>query len=277
MLARPRRWEIATSGFDEFLSLVGGDPFGGSQSLGLRVPFLPTPTLVQGGGQLRYLFLLASFSVGEGACVRIRGYRQLSTLGVAQSAGAGTPTRVVEQLITSPVWHPPDGDISWHIHSLGSPNASDIPKFQSTASRSLVPNVDSESYKLYWADSPALLYGPGSGAPPGNIYTNITSYIPPNAGKPYGSALTSKHGTFYGLRTPWETHGAWDSLDIPVRGPDTVAFFASVRQTNPATRTAVTLPGTVYAGGLPPEEQFLLDFPSAQYWRVGGALIVEEE
>ena len=276
---RKKRWEIATTGFDEFLSLVGGDPYGSSESVGLRVPFLPTPPLSMGGGQLRYLFNLASFSIGDGACVRIRGYRQLVTIGTVQQDGAGAPSRVVEQLVTSPFWHFPDGDISWHIHRIGSPNAQGVPKGQS-------PFGDIESYKLYWAEPPCLLYGPGTPAmpfapPPGNIYTQLTSYTPPNAGKPYGSSIDSKQGTFYDLRTQWETHGAWDSLDIAVEGPDTIAFFASVRQTNPdppdeGGRTALVPPGTFFAGGLSPEEQFLLNFPGAIYWRVGGALIVEE-
>ena len=281
MSERPRRFEIATTGFDEFLSLVGSDPFGGGapHAVGLRVPFLPTPTLAAGGAQLRYLFLLASFSVAEGACVRIRGYRQLATLGLAQETVGGT--RVIEQDITSPIWHPPDADISWHIRRIGDPNAGGVPKPLGNAA--VLPAVggpvlDVENYKRNWSDGSALLYGPGSGAAPGSIYPNIATYVPPNAGKPYGDAIDSKQGTFYDLRTSWRTHGAWnDSLDIPIRGPDTIAFFASVRQTNPETRLPITVAsGAFYGGGLLPEEQFLLNFPTAQYWRVGGALIVEE-
>jgi hypothetical protein len=280
-LERPRQVEIASSGFDEYLQLVGGDPFGGTNSVGLRVPTLATPTLPAGGAQLRYLFNLASFTVGDGACVRLRGYRQLVTLGYAQPLGSeeDASVYVVEQEVTSPYWRFTDGNISWHIHVFGGPNAADVPKGVTAPFTDVVR--DTVSYKRYWADSPCLLYGPGSGIAPGGIYPNIATYIPPNNGKPWGSAIASKQGTFYDLRTPWRTHGAWDSLDIPVRGPATVAFFASVRQSNPSTRLALIPPhgleGTFYAGGLSAEEQFLQNFPNAIYWRVGGSLILELE
>lgn len=278
MTERKRRWEIASSGFDEFLSLVGSDPYGGApHSVGLRVPFLPTPTLALGGGQKRYLFNLASFTVGEGACVRIRGYRQLVTIGQFQQASPTSAARVVEQEVTSPFWHFSDGDISWHIHRIGGPNAQGVPKGQSPGNDG---TLDVESYKRYWADVPSLLYGSFSGAAPFGIYTQILTYNPPNAGKPWGDPVTGKQSTFYDLRTPWRDAHAWESLDIPINGPETVAFFASVRQTTPTgpnARLALTPPGgTFYAGGLSVEEQFLLNFPDAIYWRVGGALIVEE-
>jgi hypothetical protein len=280
-LERPRQIEIASSGFDEYLQLVGSDPFAGPSpnSVGLRVPGLPTPALSAGGAQLRYLFNLASFTVGDGACVKIRGYRQLATLGFAQKQGSeeDATVYVVEQEIVSPFWRFTDGNISWHIHVFGGPNASDVPKGVTAPYTDVARDV--VSYKRYWADSPCLLYGPGSGAAPGNIYQNIATYVPPNNGKPWGSAIASKQGTFYDLRTPWRTHGALDSLDIPVRGPATVAFFASVRQSNPETRDALSPPGgdesTFYAAGLSAEEQFLLNFPDAIYWRVGGSLILE--
>lgn len=271
---RPRRWEIATTGFDEYLSLVGGDPYGSPQSVGLRVPTLATPTFAAGGKNLRYLFVLASFSVGEGACVRIRGYRQLATIGYPQTTINGT--YVVEQQVVTPNWRFVDGNISWHLHVMSGPNAQGVPKGTS-------PSGDLDSFKQYWSDSPALLYGPPAPAAitaPG-VYTTLTSYTPPNGGKPWGSAINSKQGTFYDMRSPWQDDRAWDSLDIPVRGPKTVAFFASVRQTNPATRLALT-PPTYAPLGLPPEEQFLLEYPGGKeapgaiYWRVGGALIVEE-
>jgi hypothetical protein len=279
-LERPRQVEIASSGFDEFLQLVGGDPFGGTNSVGLRVPTLATPALSAGGAQLRYLFNLASFTVGHGACVRVRGYRQLATLGYAQPQGSeeDASVYVVEQEITSPFWRFNDGNISWHIHVFGGPNASDVPKGTTAPFTDVVR--DTVSYKRYWADSPCLLYGPGSGIAPGGIYPNIATYIPPNNGKPWGSAIASHQGTFYDLRIPWRTHGAWDSLDIPVRGPATVAFFASVRQSNPMSRLSLTPPfdgKSVYTGGLSNEEQFLLNFPNAIYWRVGGSLILELE
>jgi hypothetical protein len=277
MSARNRRWEIATTGFDEYLQLIGGDPYsanGASTSVGLRVPTLATPTVLLGGLTSRYLFLLSSFSVPEGGRVRIRGYRQMVTIGYKQVEGESSPTtRIVEQLVTSPFWRFADGNVSWHIHRIGSPNAQGVPQNPGNGP------ADMSSFKQYWADGPALLYGPPAPArPAGDIYTNLGSYAPPNAGKPYGQPVASKQGTFYDLRSPWEADRAWDSLDIPIDGPDTIAFFASVRQTNPEARVALAAPSTPlnYQAGLSSEEQFLLNFPNAIYWRVAGSLIVEE-
>jgi hypothetical protein len=276
-LERKRRFEIASSGFDEYLSLVGGDPFGGSNSVGLRIPTLPTPTILGGGAQLRYLFNLASFTVGEGACVRIRGYRQLLTIGATQQTPREgpnpNPIYVIEQEVVDPFWRFNDGNVSWHLHVMGNPNASDVPRGVTAPYTDVARDV--VSYKRYWADSPALLYGPGSGVAPGNIYTNIASYVPPNNGKPYGSAINAAQGTFYDLRIPWRDSRAWDALDIPVEGPATVAFFASVRQTNPSTRNVLAIPSFA-PGGISTEEAFLTNFANAIYWRVGGSLIVEE-
>jgi hypothetical protein len=276
MNARPRRWEIATTGFDEYLSLIGGDPDGQSTSVGLRVPTLATAVGAQSD---RYLFNCASFTVADGECAVIRGYRQLVTIGYAQPLGE-TPSfgyRIVEQEVLSPFWRFPDGNISWHLRSIGPPNASQIPQpgpAGLTADGGV--NAQSRSFAYNWSDAPALLFGVGQAAPPGGIYTQIGAYVAPNSGRVWGTGITAKQGTFYDLRTPWRTHGAWEALDIPVTGPDTIAFFASVRQTNPSTRPVLTLPGTFYSGGLSVEEQFLKNFPNAIYWRVGVALIVEE-
>ena len=58
-------------------------------------------------------------------------------------------------------------------------------------------------------------------------------------------------------------------------GPDTIAIFISVLQGNPATRNRLAIP--TYPTNLPPEEQFLLNYPDAIYWRVGASMIVEVE
>jgi hypothetical protein len=268
MSAPKRQWEIATTGADEYLQLIGSDPFGSVSSVGLRVPFAPTTD-----PKKRYLFLLASFTLAEGEHARISGFRQLVTIGSTQSYGSGTSegSIVIEQEVRSPFWRFQDGNVSWHINTVGTPNASEIPQTPGNGP------VDCASFKQYWADGPALLYGPPAPPKPeGNVYTNVVDYVPPNGGKPYGTASDSKLGTMYDLRTQWLTHGGWSALDIPVIGPKTVAFFASVRQTNPETRHALVVPSPFYGGGLSPEEQFLLNFPGAQYWRVGGALRVEE-
>jgi hypothetical protein len=258
-----KRIEIASAGIDEFKQLLAGDPYGDPTSVGLRVPTLATPDF-----RHRYLFNACSFSIGEGARARIVGWRQLVTLGFVQS---GDPPRLVEQVVTSPVFCFADGNVSWHLRQLGGPNGQGLPP------RTPAPN-DLRNFNFRFIETPALLYENAT-LPAGNpFYVHLTDYTPPNSGQPWGYPLSAGHqGTFYDLRTPWETHGAWNSLDVELDGPATVALFISVGQTNPGRegRVALTPPSPLFPNGLSDEEQFLLNFPSAIYWRVGGSLIVE--
>jgi hypothetical protein len=257
-----RVFELATSGADEYLQGIGSDPFGGSSSFGLRVPNLTTPDKDH-----RYLFLLASFTLGEGACARIVGYRQFSSLGFVIAPG-----RFVEQEITSPNFRLPDGNISWHIKRLGPPNAEGYPHIAPTP-------LDLNSFKRGWTDGPALLYHDYTIAPGNRIYTQILSYNPPNRGQPWGTPLTTGHqGNFFDQRTPWREAHAWSSLNMVLEGPDTIAFFASVRQSS-GNYTVAASP-LAFGNGLSEEEQFIGNFGGGdilrpKYWRVGGSLIVE--
>jgi len=256
--------EITTTGVDEWLQALGGDPYGGSSSVGLRIPGLATTNTN------RYLFLLASFSIPTGIKARIVGYRQLLTLGVATSApGEESPGRFVEQEVTSPFFRLPDGNVSWHIQRLGPPNAQGFPPGNRAEA------TDLRSFKKKWSEGPALLYETATN--PNQFYVDLTAYTPPNGGKPWGTPLRAgEQGTFYDLRANWRDDRAWTSLDMELEGPDTVAFFASVRQS--AGASAITAPSPFFSEGLSPEEQFLLNFPSGvKYWRVGGALMIEVE
>jgi hypothetical protein len=260
-----RVFEIATTGVDEYLQGIGGDPFGGSSYVGLRVPTLATPTSPNGAG--RYLFNLAAFSIASGAKARVVGYRQLLTLGAVTTApSTETPGRFVEQEITTPTFRLPDGNVSWHIHRLGPPNSQGFPEGDRAEA------TDLRSFKKYFAVNPALLYQSYT-VPAGNaFYVDLTAYTPPNGGKPWGTPLRAgEQGTFYDLRTQWRTHGAWSALDMELTGPDTVCLFASIKQSAGAASVGslATVPN-----GLP-EEQFIAAFEGAIYWRVGGALMVE--
>jgi hypothetical protein len=269
MLPRTRKVvELAAAGFDENLQIVGGDPYGGRSAVGIRIPTLATPN-----PQSRYLVLLSSFSIPEGQRAVIRGYRQLVTLGVIQNAdsGAGAAPRVIEQLVTSPFWAFPDGNISWHLQNLGA-----APGASTTQSLAGAVPTPSSSFAFRWASGGAALLYETATIPVGGLYVDLTAYTPPNQGQPQGRSLRAgTNATFYGQQTDYLDHGAWGSLDIDVEGPKTVGFFASVGQSNPGTRPTVTVPGTFYQNGLSDEELFLLNFPSAVYWRVGGSLIVE--
>ena len=254
--------EYVTTGFDEYLQGLSGDPFGGSSSFGLRVPTLATPSKDR-----RYLFLLCSFSLSEGQRARILGYRQFSSLGVLLN-----PTRFVEQEITSPNFRLPDGNISWHLQALGGPNAQGFPHYAATP-------LDLNSFKKGWAETPCLLYKSYAIAAGNRLYPQLTSYTPPNLGKPWGSPLPAGcQGTFYDQRTEWRTHGAWHSLEMEIEGPLTVGFFASVYQSAGGYAVAAA---PAASAGLSPEESFLTNFPGGDspglpiYWRVAGSLVVE--
>lgn len=253
--------EISSSGPDEYLQLIGGDPFGGSTAVGLRVPTLALPN--------RYLFNGCALSIGEGAKARILGYRQLVTIGQAGvGAGESSTPRFVEQEITSPVFRFQDGNVWMGLRLLGGPNAQGVPL------QTPVPALPPAGASFRWSMSSALLYESLT-LPGGNdYYVDLTAYVAPNSGRPWGQPIQSG-SDWLSLQTPWRTHGAWHALDIGVEGPDTIAILVSVLQTNPSTRRALQLPGTFYPGGLSAEEQFLQNYPDAIYWRVGCSLVVE--
>ena len=279
MTAR-RRIEIPTTGTDEFLQVVGSDPFGSESHVGLRVPALSTLALstLNGSPQWRnrYLFAAASYSIGEGSMGRIIGYRQMVTIGTTVNVGGEGPValRAVEQEVLSPFWHFPDANLSFHLRRLGPPDHQGFPKNTPGPS-------DARNFHWRTSTGPALLYETATLAPLGAgvdpFYVHLTGYTPPNAGKPWGTPLSDGHqGTFTDLRTQHRTHGAWHSLDIEGEGPDTITAFVSVAQTDPATRLALPASTpTFFAGGLSVEEQFLLNYPDALYWRVEFSLIVE--
>jgi len=279
-LSRTRKViELTASGFDENLQPFGGDPYGGMSNLGIRIPALPTPNQ-----QSRYLVELASFSIPEGQHAKIVGYRQLVTIGYTQNQNVlGEQPYPLEFQVVTPFWHFADGGISWHLQSLGS-----VPSYGTASqiiSKAVGPPLQSLAYR-YSSGGSALLYE--AYTTPSNLYVDMTAYTPPNQGRPWGRSLHAGHNaTFYGLQTDYKTWGAWSALDIDVEGPDVIAYFASVYQTNPATRPVITLPSTPYPTGtlnasLPPEEQFIANFTGVassgdkiRYYRVGGSLIVE--
>jgi hypothetical protein len=284
-----RRIEIASSGIDEAMQLMGSDPFGSRAHVGLRVPTLSTAALTTSNGppqwQNRYLFQACQYSVGEGSVGRIVGWRQLVTIGVEltvplpqnpqgpQAPAAPNGKRAVEQLVTSPFWHFPDGDVSFHVTKMAGPN------MQGAAFHSPPPAAVPAGTAFRWSMSPGLVWEAIT-LPAGDpFYVDLTAYRPPNAGRPWGQPLNDGHlKSITDVRTQWLTHGAWSSLDLGVEGPATIIGWISVAQTDP-TSPLRAIPGfppaTFYPNGLSDEEQFLLNFPLAQYFRVGMSLVVE--
>lgn len=256
-----RRIEIVSTGIDDALQGRSGDPFGGIFWTGLRVPaFVNNSTS-------RYLFQLAAFDVPEGQRARVVGFRHGWTLGLRQGGN-----RVVEQWVDDPFFKLPDGNISWHMRKM----ALGYPRYPSPGP--ITPPMQNFAFET--SDSPALLYQAAGGFA-GGFYVTLAAYTPPNRGMPWGNPLTGQLGNFYDLKTKWRDGNAWQALDIPVEGPARVAFYASVLQTNPGQggRVALTAPAVAafYSSGLSDEEQFLLNFPLANIWRVAGALAVEME
>lgn len=158
----PGRHEVVPATIDPSVGFAGSDPWGSPVATGLLVPSTPTASLVPTGkspSQFRYLMLLAreQFASGETGA-RLTGIRQYAEL-TATVADVGT----FRKEITSPLWRPPDGSISWHV--------TVTPKtFMVTRN---VQNSDA----LMFRDSkgPALLYETIAGpqfAP--------TTYVPPN-------------------------------------------------------------------------------------------------
>ncbi len=266
MSRRRRHIEVAASGIDEALQLVGGDPWNGMSAPGLRVPTAPTPTLDR-----RYMFKLASFNLADGANARLLGFRHGWTLGLKQAkgvGGAGTP-RFIEQLVTSPNFKLPDGNVAWGLRVLRSGSISTSPF---SAAGPLATPLRDVVFRMGDGVS-GLTYERYDAPPVTPFYVDALGYHPPNKGRFYGTPLLNNLGVFGDLKTEWKSHGAWHSLDVPLTGPCTVAFMASVRQSNSETRPAITPPGTFFTNGLIPEEQFLLNFPTAIIWRVYGSLI----
>jgi hypothetical protein len=261
---RRRSLEVFSSGIDEAFQSVGSDPFLGTSNFGLRVPYMATPLPTQ-----RYLFNLASYTLADGQQARIRGYRQFWSLGVKLGEGSG-PFTIIEQPVEQPGFYLPDGNVSWHMRRLG-PGEVPVPN-----QGPITPPLRSLSFRM--SENPSLLYE--TITPSGSFYVNLTSYTPPNLGRPWGTSLQNNLGTMLDQRTEWRTHGAWHSMDTPVVGPCTIAFFASVLQTNAAAREALPLPTDI--NGLSDEWSFVINFPfilgestGALIWRVAGAFIVE--
>lgn len=244
--------ETASLGFDDFLQGVGGDPTLSPSAVGLRVPAL---------AGVRYLFLGARADLDPGDAVV--GYRQLATQGFADNGDGdagplAAPLQPFERSITTPMWRPVDGFISWHL--MGEPKAP--------------PGAwrggpfDQESFVFEDASTPALLYEsaafPGAPASPG--YLGLSAYAPPVM---RGTSIL----TLRDLRAPWHDP---TRMRFVIDRPTTIRFYISVLQTDPATRFSLEVtPSDFTIAGLVPEDNFAQAFPDYQYWRVGVGLLIE--
>lgn len=261
----PGRHEVVPASLDPYVALISSDPWGSPVGTGLLVPSTPTGSLVPAGAspsQYRYQFLLAREQFASGNTgARLTGIRQYAELMATVAGTDGAPNTVFRKEITSPLWHPPDGNISWHVMVIAK-------------NRMVTRNVqNADSLKFRDAFGPCLLFETFAGpqfAP--------TAYAPPNGGRPWGKPLGGVSlGNMHDLRYRWRTGYLEQMLDIPVPLPCDVALFASVRQNDPLTNPCAGILTSCQLAALGPEDQFLTSFcGSAQYGRIAGSLVFSE-
>lgn len=244
------RYEVITAGpnVPEF-GFIGADPFNTNVGTGLVVPSTPSAAI----GNARYLMLLArvGFDVGE-AGVRLVGIRQYVEL-IARVPGPNGTTTVFRREIQQPLWHPPDGNITWHVMM--------IPKgFRDTRNP-----ANGDGVMFQDSTSPALLF------------QTLAPYTPPNAGRPWGTPLKASLGNIRDLRYPYRSSRTERELDIPVPLPIDIGLFVSVRQNDPATNPTTAGLTADQFSALTHEDRFLTAFASvAQYGVIAGSLVFSE-
>ena len=267
------RYEIVGAGPNPEFGFIGSDPYGTNAGTGLVVPSTPSAAL----GGARYLMILARARFGSGEVgVRLVGLRQYAEVIARVPAGTsplipttpppGSPTGstvTFRREIMSPLWHPPDGDLSFHIMV--------VPRsFRDTRNPQ---NTDGLMYQN--ARSPALLYETITGSP-----FAPSAYTPPNGGRPWGTPIAASLGNIHELRYNSRTDQSERVLDIPVPVPCDVIMFVSVRQndpmTNPIFLNATTLEQQQWAA-LCREDRFLTAYSAfAQYGSIYGAMTFDE-
>lgn len=239
--------ELSSAALDTDKFAVGSSPFfGDAGGTGIAVPAAPTTALNN-----RYLFRLCGVDIPAGRAVIIRALRQLATIRQVETLEPGGFLRPVELEVTSPLWSFVDGNVSWHLRRKGQNiHRREFDAAQTPGTSPAMDGLDS-----------ALLY-----VPPLAPYTAPGGGLPPGSGAGMGDLAT-----FRDMRDPWN-NAQWN-LEVLVRGPGAVVFYASVRQTDPDTRG----PALVVAdpGAMRPEDRFLATFQDARYGRVAGGMIVE--
>jgi hypothetical protein len=275
-----RLFELSASGIDDQLVGMSSSPWGGTpEGAGLRIPPVPTTDTGDPALRPRYLFCLATRTTH--APTTLIGCRQGLTLGCDLNEG-DAPFRPIELQVTTPDWKFVDGNVSWHIV-----------KERNARPRNQRPLTDTQNWSQTWSDGPAMLYQTftnafvnANGAPV--LYMRgLETYTPPptqGVWLPVAEDLKS----FYDIRFPQTASQAWNAFGpgIPIETGERITFYASVLQTNPATRSTNT--DFFNDTGLPPEEAFLQiltptagEPPPLQYapvyWRIFGSLIFADE
>lgn len=262
---RGSRYEVSTTGFDPSRQAIGSDPDGSPYNVGIRLPGPPTTGGVPNGQ--RFMIMLAQARFGGNRKARLVGMRQLITIGALINSVPGPPPTgtnyPVEFQIKTPFWSFTDGNVSWHLRRVP------IMNIQTNNTN----NTDTAQFQ--YSRTPAIMFQTGFVA--GDV---AAGYTAPFGGRIPGTSLTPELGNFPDIKGNWTSDTSWYSLDIEIEGPCDIALMASVKQTTPASRPVLVPPLPLFPGGssnITPEDGFLLNFPTAQYFRIAGALAFEEE
>lgn len=248
----PSLTQQASAGFDSSLVLVGSSPFGtpfDSSSSFLEVPAVPSAP-----GN-RYLFRLCSYAVPPGKSARIVAigqYTEIAALVPDTVRGGVYPVR---REVLTPGWAFTDGNEARGLTTRKTPDSPPLVRDPGQLP-STTPNL--------YGFTPALIYQPAPGGGP-------VPYTAPGGGR-WPGKIVQGLGLWRDKRFPWVLSGA--SLDYSIDGGCTVDYWASVKQTDPATRPQLT--GTIDdPGALGPEDRTVLQFPGTQYSRIGGYMVLE--
>jgi hypothetical protein len=271
-----RRFEIGTAGVDPASQGMTTDAWTTPRTitptaLGLYVPpVLPGDTTPD--VRPRYLFCLATREISKGV-TRVRGVRQGITIGYNASSVEGQ-LYPITMPVWLPGWHFIDGNVSWHL--VKEPNTRRVMTH---------PNSEGASWRYTETNSPAMLFqnatfaagatNPSTGQP--LFYgQGLTTYKPPSS---QGWQEIAGLGNMKSIMFPYHGRGGVvNDINEVVEGSWKISLYASVLQTNPATRLQATYP-TVFVGGagLPPEESFIATNSLARYWNVYGSILFEDE
>lgn len=250
--ARFERKIITAVQLDPGLQFVGSSPASGDwYSTGIVLPAAPST----GPSFRRYLVRLCGVHVDDESRCIIRSIRQMLTIGTDIESGTPGLSIPLELDVISPTWRFTNGNVSWHLRAVN-------------------PKV--VAYTRSFPDAPP------TGPPFSNSERGTTSailsrqdvpYQALDQGQPYGKPVAGL-GTFRDIRYPWSQSSEPADLGIEVTGPVDLVLFASVYQTDPATRPAPPAP-LPDLSVLRREDAFVLSHPQARYWRIGAEMVVD--
>lgn len=254
---RSRIIDLTSRAYQTLQQGVGTSPVAGDASWPLlAIPAEPTPDF-----RHRYRFLLASIVIPRQHEITVYGISQFLRIGYVADVEkrVGEQTFTVKSRVDVPVVDPffqfPDGNVSWHLTFI--PNQDSPGQLNSTVSAPQPRGVSNAQYP-FESSLQALDLGPPYVPPPGNI-----------PGEPLGAL-----GTFNELR--FTATNPQPTLAYHQQGPGILAFWATVQQTDPATRVNPVFPDDFDLSCLLPDARFYANAPAlARYTQIGGRILCD--